>query len=68
MLLEHYAERTLTMREVFEGHHVGRRYIERNYKAALLQLENEGKIAADPPAAKRRRHKGQPSFGPGMCA
>jgi protein gp37 len=62
MLLEHYAGRTLPMREVFEGHHVGRRYIERNYKAALLQLEKEGKITADPSAAKRRPHKGQPSF------
>jgi three-Cys-motif partner protein len=64
MLLGHYAGRTLTMREVFEGHHVGRRYIERNYKAALLELEKEGKIIADPPAAKRPPYRGQPSFGP----
>jgi three-Cys-motif partner protein len=64
MLLEHYAGRTLSMRGVFEGHHVGKKYIERNYKAALLQLEKEGKVAADPPAAQRKPYKGQPSFGP----
>jgi three-Cys-motif partner protein len=66
MLLEHYAGCTLSMRAVFEAHHVGRRYIERNYKSALLQLEKEGKITADPPAARRRPHKGEPSFGPNV--
>ena len=53
MLLVDFAGRTLRMNDVFELHHVARRYISRNYKAALLQLEREGKIVADPPMGKR---------------
>jgi three-Cys-motif partner protein len=53
MLLEDFKGRTMTMIEVYNQHHVGKPYIKSNYKAILVKLENEGKIIADPPAAKR---------------
>jgi len=54
MLLDAFAGRSLTMRQVFDAHHVGRPFLAKNYKAVLAQLELAGKIVADPPAAKRR--------------
>lgn len=72
--LEHLAEgllgrfegRRLTMKEVFERDHVGKRYVERNYKAALNQLEAAGKISASPPAIKRPMRNGERTFGPNV--
>jgi len=62
MLLEHFSGQTLTMQQIYEQHHVGRPYIKRNYKAALVELEAEGKIVAVPPALERRKRGGQPTF------
>ena len=45
-LLETYAGRTMTMKEIYVDHNVGRPYIESNYKRALLKLEGDGKIVA----------------------
>jgi three-Cys-motif partner protein len=55
MLLTDFAGRTLTMKEVFDSHHVGRPYLNRNYKEALTILEAKGKVIANPPANNRRR-------------
>jgi three-Cys-motif partner protein len=52
-LLEKFQGKTITMKEVFQLHNVGTPFIEKNYKAALLQLESEGKIIAEP--AKRKK-------------
>lgn len=65
-LLNYFEGQTLPMKQVFERHHVGTRYVERNYKAALNRLESEGKIVADPPAAKRPNRSGERTFGPGV--
>jgi three-Cys-motif partner protein len=62
ILLDTFAGQTITMQEVYSQHHVGRRYISKNYKAALNTLEAKGKITADPPANKRRKHKGEITF------
>ncbi len=56
MFREAFAGQTLTMRGIFEKHHVGRPYLSRNYKEVLQKLETDGKITADPPASKRRRN------------
>lgn len=53
MLIQDFAGRTLTMQEIYEQHHVDRRYIKSNYKEVLLQLEKAGRIQANP--AKRPR-------------
>jgi three-Cys-motif partner protein len=64
MLLGDFAGETLTMREVYERHCVGRPFIETNYKRALASLEAEGKIKAEPPASERRKIKGEVTFAP----
>ena len=56
MLLNDFAGQSLTMGQIYRRHHVGRRYIARNYKDVLRDLEAEGKIKADPPANRRRKH------------
>lgn len=53
MLLVKFANCTLTMKDIYEQHHVGHRFIERNYKEVLKQMEANGLIHCDP--AKRRR-------------
>jgi three-Cys-motif partner protein len=54
MLLDEFAGQTLTMDEVYNQNHIGKRYIKKNYKEILLKLEAEGKITANP--AKRRKN------------
>jgi three-Cys-motif partner protein len=53
MLIEEFAGQTMTMEEVFNRHHIGKRYIKKNYKDILLKLEAEGKIIVNP--SKRRK-------------
>jgi three-Cys-motif partner protein len=63
MLLDEFRGQTLTMREIYERHSIDKRYVDRNYKTVLVKLEAEGKIRAVPPAAQRRRFKGEVTFG-----
>lgn len=63
MLLNEFAGQTLTMEAIYNQHHVGKRYISKNYKEALRKLEQQGKIIVDPPASKRRKYKGEITFG-----
>ena len=53
MLLTGFAGRTAAMKDIYEHHHIGRRFIEKNYKDVLKQLEVKGLIQCDP--AKRRK-------------
>lgn len=54
MLLTEYAGRTMTMKQIYDDHNVGKSFILKNYKDILKKLENEGKIETYPPANKRR--------------
>ncbi|NOT55205.1 MAG: three-Cys-motif partner protein TcmP [Deltaproteobacteria bacterium] len=56
MLLQNFAGQSLTMKQIFERHHIGRRFIERNYKDVLLKLEADGKIVPYPPSSRRRKN------------
>ena len=56
MLLEAFSDQTVTMGQIYERHHVGKRFIKTNYKSILAKLENEGRISASPPAGKRRKN------------
>ena len=56
MLLKGFAGQTISMQEVFYQHHVGKPFLEKNYKDVLAHLEREGQIITDPPANKRRRN------------
>lgn len=64
MLLDEYAGLELTMNAIYEGHNVGRPFIEANYKRALISLEKAGKIEAAPPMDQRPKRKGEFTFGP----
>lgn len=55
MLIAEFADQRLSMRQIYERHSVGKRYIKSNYKNILASMESEGKIKASPPSAKRRK-------------
>lgn len=54
-LLEAYAGRTLSRREIYEEHSVDTPYIASNYREALIHLENNEKIAARKSDGSKRR-------------
>jgi three-Cys-motif partner protein len=59
MLFEGFAGRTVTKRQIYEEHSVDRPFLERNYSAVLLELEDEGLIEVERPPRARKRF-----FGP----
>lgn len=54
-LLDTYAGRTLSMRTIYEVHSTDTPYIASNYKEALKNLENDGKITARKSDGSKRR-------------
>lgn len=64
MLLDEFAGDTLTMDEIYERHNYGRRYIDKNYKNVLTQLEVAVKIKGDPSYNERPKRKGEITCGP----
>ena len=62
MLMEEFAGQTLTMKEIYEAHNYGHRYVEANYKDVLRQMEERGEIECDPPAPNRPPRKGVRTF------
>ena len=58
MLMDEYAGQTITFEELFEEHNVGRRYIRRNYRQVLKQMEADSRISTEraPGAPKRRKN------------
>ena len=62
MLLDEFAGQTMTMTEIFNQHHVGKRYIAKNYKEALRKLEQQGRITVNPPASQRPKRRGEITF------
>jgi hypothetical protein len=52
-LLKVFSGKKRSMKQIYEQHSVDTPFIGRNYKDALLALENEGKITAEP--AKRNK-------------
>jgi three-Cys-motif partner protein len=62
MLLDEYKGQSLTRREIFERHNIGKPFIEKNYREILIKMEKEGLIKTDPPISAR--NKGQ--FGPNV--
>jgi three-Cys-motif partner protein len=55
LLQKEYHGQTVIMKEIYNYHSVGRRFIKKNYKDVLKKMEQEGKIVADPPASMRRK-------------
>jgi three-Cys-motif partner protein len=59
MLLREYAGRTLTLRQIYEQHSVGRPFILRNYRDVIRRLEGEDRLSVSPPAMKRPKRNGE---------
>ncbi len=55
MLLRAFAGQTRSMQEIYEKHSVDTRYIKSNYKEALKNLKNDGKITARKPGGSEPR-------------
>jgi hypothetical protein len=62
MLLEDYAGRTMTMKEIYNAHNLDKPYTDTNYKDVLRKMEQEGKIKADPPYTGRPKRNGEVTF------
>jgi hypothetical protein len=52
-LLKVFSRKKRLMKQIYEQHSVDTPFISRNYKDALLALENEGKITAEPTKRKK---------------
>ncbi|MCL6445318.1 MAG: three-Cys-motif partner protein TcmP [Alicyclobacillus sp.] len=61
-LLHQFAGRTLTVKEIYDHHHVGKKFVLSNYKEALRRLEEQGRIITSPPAQQRKVLKGVRTF------
>jgi three-Cys-motif partner protein len=59
MLQRDFASQTLTMQQIYQQHSIDRPYIKKNYKAALLNLEQAGQITANPPLKANPLGKGR---------
>lgn len=59
-LLATYAGKVLTPEQIYHQHHNGRPYILKNYRQALLHLEETGAVKIDPPKASRARGESFP--------
>jgi len=66
MLMTAFAGRKMKMVEVYDAHHVGRRFIKRNYKDVLRQMEERGEVTMNPPASKRQKRNGLVTVGDGV--
>ena len=62
-LVTTFAGKILTTDEIYHEHHNGRPYVIKNYRQALLHLEETGAVQIDPPRATRR----QPDTLPGTA-
>ena len=63
MLLDYFSGQKMTMLEIYDQHHVGKRYIKPNYKRVLSKLEAKDKVIAYPIAEMRQKRNGEPTFG-----
>lgn len=54
MLLAEFSGRTVSFKDLYECHSVGRRFTDSNYKAALKDMESRGLINAAKPGGKKR--------------
>lgn len=61
-LLIDFKGKTLTAEEIYLKHHIGKRFIWKNYQEALRRLESQNKIITFPKAEDRKMYKGVRTF------
>ena len=59
LLLDRFAGRKITVEQAFQDHHIGTRYIEKNYREAFKNLETRGAIMANVLPEQRRKRNGE---------
>jgi hypothetical protein len=62
MLLKEFNGKTITVRQIYETHCVGKPYVNKNYKDVLRKLEADKIICAVPPAEKRPKRNNEVTF------
>jgi hypothetical protein len=62
ILQQEFNGKTMKMVDLYRSHHVGKPFIKANYKDALIKLEVENKIIANPPKEKRKKRAGKATF------
>jgi hypothetical protein len=55
MLMDDFEGRTMTMNDIYEQHNIDKPYLQKNYKAVLLDLEQEDKIKTNRSERKTRK-------------
>ena len=68
MLLDRFAGKEMRMVDIYDAHHIGRRFIKSNYKEALLSLESQGRVAISPAVDNRQKRNGRPTMGDNVVA
>jgi hypothetical protein len=56
MLLDEFKGQSITMKEIFRQHNVGKPFIEKNYKDVLYRMERKRLIRAKPPWTDRPKN------------
>lgn len=62
-LMKSFSGETLSAREIFHKHSIGKNFVFKNYQEALRKLEEQGKIITNPDSRNRRRVQGVVTFG-----
>jgi three-Cys-motif partner protein len=57
-LVEDFSGQTLPLIDIFRPHHADSRFVLRNYRDAIRELEGCNRVTCDPPQDKRRKIKG----------
>ena len=55
-LLNDFQDRTRTLPQIYKEHSIGKRFILKNYRQALIDLEAKGAIEVDPPSPQRKKN------------
>jgi three-Cys-motif partner protein len=62
MLVRDFAGEEVTMGDIYLRHSVGKPYIKKNYRQALVELESQQRVKTEPPAKNRPKMKDQTTF------
>lgn len=62
-LMNIFKGQSFTIQRIYEDHHCGKNYIKKNYRDALLKLENEGKVKIIRPTQRAQMRGGKLTIG-----
>ncbi len=55
MLLSEFAGQTLSVKQIYEQHNIGRPFVAKNYRSAIMALEAAERVRCEPLAENRRK-------------